>query len=703
MKGLLRKFTGHLPGKLMAFCLAAFMVLSVIIPVQAVEKGEKTGSIQLQLPENQEGLEMILYKVADLKDGKFILSSDFAKSGVSIANLNDSQEAQAAAQDLTAFAKEQNLGGSRAVPDAQGVVNFTGLSPALYLVAQSGGEEMLLVQAALVPIPYLNEKGEEVYDAVISPKYSFPGGAVIVDKVDEDGNPVGQACFVLEQKVFPEEGESVPEGAQTGSEEKGTYYWKEFQADLVTSGKGQIAVTDMPMGDYRLTETQAPDGYVWDAQPVYFSITKPGQVAEISGLYQQKSGEVAQVTVVNRQTVVRFNKVDEDGSPVSGAKLVLKDAQGNVIMDESGNAKYVFTSGSTPYELKRLPAGNYFLCEVETPDGYQVSKDVPLTVSSTDPSMVEVTMVDERENETQVGLSVTKRLVDEGGELLSTENGTFYVALFADAGLTERISGVKELSYHGNSSSTVSFSNLVPGTAYYISETDAYGNPLDGIDIDNKTVCVPVYYDSVEITPTEQNPDSEFSFDNMFSELPEGYYYVGRLTVTKKTLKGSEEYNTDQVFYAGVFQDAAYTQRIGDVIELDMDGGYETSVEVEVPIGDTEDASATYYVTETDAQGNPLAMDGSAGFKVEVDNTKATFTRADTDKTVTITNRFANETPTVTPSGESDGGGSSNSSSNSSSSSAGVKTGDNTPVGIFVVVLILAVAAIGVIVYKKRK
>lgn len=698
----------------MAWCLVLMMIITAYLPVLAWGAQEQAGSIQLQLPVGQDSLEMMLYSVADYADGSYIISEDFAESGITISDLNNSKETQEAAEKLAAYAKERKLKGAKAKPDESGLVNFTGLVPALYLAAQCAGDEVLNVQAALVPIPYMSEDGTEIYDAVLSPKYSFPGGAVIVTKVDEEGQAVGEAQFVLQQKTVLDGGETAPDGAETGSDGSGSYYWKEFRENLVTSVNGQIVVTDMPIGDYRFVEVQAPAGYVLNAEPAYFSITQAGQVAEVQGMYHEESGLVAEVNVVNTQTSVKFNKVDAYGNPVSGAKLILKDADGQVILDEQGNAKYVFTSGEKPFELKRLPAGDYYLCEVETPEGYQVAKDVPLTVSGTEAVTVEVTMVDEKEEPTSGNITVIKRLADMEDNELAAEDDTFYVALFADAELTDRVSGVKALEYHGNSTSSVTFQNLQMDTAYYVCETDEYGDPLESIMLNEVLICIPMYPDDVqEVKPTEKDPQHEYSFDNVFLELPDGYYYVGKLTVTKEVLKGEEPYDTDEVFYAGVFEDEAYTQRVGDVITLEMNGGSEASNTVEVPIGEHPDDVKTYYVTETDQDGVPLEGRTDLAFQVSVDHTEVTFSLEETEQEVIITNTYPEETPvpsetpvptespaptetsvTSAPGGHSSG----------SSSSTGVKTGDSTPISMFVVILIAAAAVIiGAMVYRKKK
>lgn len=55
-------------------------------------------------------------------------------------------------------------------------------------------------------------------------------------------------------------------------------------------------------------------------------------------MYQPASGTVVSVSALNRQTRVIVNKVDESGAPVAGAKLTVKDSDGNVLRKEDGSA-----------------------------------------------------------------------------------------------------------------------------------------------------------------------------------------------------------------------------------------------------------------------------------------------------------------------------------------------------------------------------
>ena len=108
---------------------------------------------------------------------------------------------------------------------------------------------------------------------------------MILNKTDPDGKALEKAVFALWQKIYPEAGETVPEGAATGSDEGGTFYWKEFKTQLTTDGNGQIVVTDLPLGSYQFTEEKAPDGFIKLSEPVSFQITRAGQTAVVNGVY----------------------------------------------------------------------------------------------------------------------------------------------------------------------------------------------------------------------------------------------------------------------------------------------------------------------------------------------------------------------------------------------------------------------------------
>jgi uncharacterized surface anchored protein len=693
---------------------------------------QTTGSIELQLPKDSQGVEMTLYAVASFDQGNYTYLEEFEAASLTIDDLNDDAQAKAAAEHLAVYADLQEIQGISMTADEDGIIRFAKLDPALYLVAQTDGLNRLEVQAALIPVPYAASNGQEwIYDAVISPKYSVPGGAVIVSKVDDAGNAVGQARFVLQKKIYVDEVGEIPEEVETAGDDGGTYYWKEFQANLISSENGQIVIRDMPFGTYRFVETQSPDGYILTSVPGEFTIDSAGTVVEKDGVYEAASGEVASVTVVNQRTTLSVNKVDSSGTVVPGAKLVVKDSDGNALLDEEGNAKYCFTTTDQPYELKTIPAGDYYLCELESPDGYQVAHDVPFSVSDEADAVNTVTMVDEREEATTVSLRVTKSLEDLTGRSIMSEGGVFYVALFEDEACASRVSDVLPLQYQASSSATATFRNLQPDTDYYVAETTEYGEVIQSTG-----AYAPFYPNGQLVRMTLQAPEGEFSFLNLISditswELPPGLYsYSGKLTITKRVLLGTDEYETDDIYYAALFTDAAHTEQYGKVIALEMNGSSAVSVTLDIAIGTNVGDSMTYYMTETDAAGTSLEHARDLEFTVDIDKTSVTLGPDHLEEEVTITNLFeeeadtelwseeepdteetesehipesGNDTPeTALP--ENPGGTvpSDNTPGSSTPGTSTVQTGDATPVGMYLILLVAAIAVlIGAAIYRK--
>ena len=238
-------------------------------------KAAQTGNVSLQLSEAD--VEMTLYQVAETEEDGLYYTEDFADCKADLENLSQAK-AQEAADTLAAYAKEQNLKGISAKTDEEGYLSFTDLAEGVYLLTQTGSQDVIAVQNMLFVIPQ-GTGSQKDYDVVLEAKSSFPGGAVILNKTDPDGNALEGAKFTLQVR----EGED----------------WKEFKTSLVTNQYGQIVVTDLPIGSYQFVETEAPKGYMLLEDPVPFEIKKAGQVAVVKGIYQKDSGEVEELDVVN--------------------------------------------------------------------------------------------------------------------------------------------------------------------------------------------------------------------------------------------------------------------------------------------------------------------------------------------------------------------------------------------------------------------
>lgn len=669
---------------------AVCMVLMCAVSVRAA-----VGSVTMLFPKEAAGSELTLYPVAEYREaeGQFVYTDVFADCGVELKDLSDAQKTSNAAEQLAVLAKDRNASGIAGTVDAGGSLVFTNLAPAYYLAVQTANQERIEIQKALVPIPFIDDNGAMAYDAVISPKYTIPEGAVILNKLDDEGAKVPLAVFSLQKKVYFSGEGQLPAGAETGQDGDGRFFWEEIQKDLVTNANGQLAVTNLPLGIYRFVETGVPGGFILLQNPCYFSIEKPGEVKEVDGVYTVVSGTVAQVTVVNPQTLVKISKVDKDGKFLAGAKLVVKSANGETVRSELDETAFTFVTTEEGYVLRRLPPGEYLLCELSAPEGYTIAADVPFTVKDGEDAVNEVTMVDEKEAPTKASLTVTKELTDQQERLLMAEDDVFYVALFEDRERTRRISNVKELVYKNAIRSTATFENLEPGRTYYLGETDEFGELQMG-KVSGNGVYAPVYPEDYSVTPSKKTTEMKLSFSNMFYELPPvGYTYAGDLKITKKVLRGTKAYKTKETFYAAVFTDQECTQRTGEVIALSMDGKSEVSVTVPLYVGSSPDDSVTYYVAETDENGTVPESYDALEYQVSIDHSQITMSPADNAKQVVITNTYPEDTPDA-PSGN----------TYTSRSGSSTRTGDETPIGLYVLLMAAAAAVIaGAVVLRMRK
>lgn len=664
-----------------------------------------TGSISLHLPKEAEGAEFTVIKVADMgNDGTFAYTSAFAGSTVSLMDMGNAQDA---AEQFWLQAQTAGVAGTAYRATANGLI-ISDLMPGYYLVVQTSGQNGAEVQKVLAPIPYLQEDGigNPVYDVDLTPKFEIPVGAAILTKDDGSGVPVAGAHFDLERKVYIAQEGAAPENMETGMDAGGRFTWEKYRSDLITNDVGQIAMEKLPLGMYRLMETTAPTGYFLNTAPAYFEIKAEGTVQLNGGQYTALSGSVEQVYVANTPTKLLVNKVDEDGNALEGAYFVIENPDGSDIVDEDGHPKYWFVSSAEPYELKGLPPGNYLLCELFSPQGFVVGADVPFTISP-DPNVVNtVTMVDEPEEETSESLRVTKHLYDVDGNNLTAVEDTFYVALFSDEARTTRISDVKALRFAGESSTSVVYENLQPGGTYYVGETDEFGNLLESGQ-SGDAIFLPEYPNGYEVV-LGQNTEDEFAFANMFYEVPGNYYISGELTVTKKTLLNGADYPRKGKFYAAIFEDAELTKRVGDVIELPMGGNSTASVtRTDLFIGTTVPSSITYYVAETDKNGVPLKQAEVTAYIISMDKDQVTLTTDQSTEQVTITNDFTEEQTEVETEIPSEETSSSNSDTPGSNTPGGgsnaPQTGDDTPIGLYVTLLVVALAAIVIVAVGRKK
>ena len=396
---------------------------------------------------------------------------------------------------------------------------------------------------------------------------------------------------------------------------------------------------------------------------------------------------------VNDTTKVTISKVDDTTlKALAGAKLQVVDDQDKVVEE--------WTSDGTPHVLtaKLVLGKTYKLVEAEAPSGYEIAEPITFTVDADDTKNA-VEMKDAMTKSKTAAIEITKEL-KLNDALAGAKDMTFYAALFADAECTIPASDVKALEFKNASSSTVTFTNLDLGRTYYVSETDVTGKAIDSGMTPDEKVYVPVYPQGQAITVTEDGAKSSITFENQFSEWPDGFYKIATLNVTKKLL-GAEgnALESDEIFYAGIFDDkectTLSTRTEKNILTLDLAGGSTVSESTQAVV--IPDESFTLYVAETDAEGNLVG--GTDGFRyaVTVENGNVLFDENNLNAEVTIINQEQPEaTPTVTPE-------ETITPTPTPGTTTGVKTGDDTPIGFYMALLFVAALAIEETTRRRRK
>ena len=456
---------------------------------------------------------------------------------------------------------------------------------------------------------------------------------------------------------------------------------------------------------YTLRETVAPNGYTVTVDTT-FELNQDGSINTEKTTTTSKDGVLL---VEDDVTSVKINKVDAvDGRVLAGAHLQLFDEAGQLVTEWDSTAE--------AYELRGLVAGKtYTLHETVAPAGYVVNTvDVTFTldargeidatkttakVSADGIVLVENNMV-KSEN---ASISVTKKLTLVGAPMAAVDQ-TFYVALYADEACTNRISDVKPIVFRNTSVSTVEFTGLDVGRTYYVGECDASGTMLVSGVLADGSVYSPNFAEGNQATVTDADGVTTVTFENEFFSMPPGFYRDGWLTITKRLVGiGGEDIESDEVFYAGIFDDAAYTklseQTPQNIVPLELNGNSSVSAEVIVSIP-WDGTSATVYVTEVDENGVPVSTAQGFMYEVSVDQTKVTLNKDNPEASVTITNReyeeeyeeyeeeYEEETEIETE---------------TEKSVKSVKTGDDTPVIPYAMAQIASAFILVLLWYRRRR
>ena len=301
---------------------------------------------------------------------------------------------------------------------------------------------------------------------------------------------------------------------------------------------------------YILRETEAPDGYAI-ADDVKFTVNKDGSTTK--------------VVMKDAQTSVTVSKTDLTGEKeIAGAKLQILNKNGKVMEEWTSDGKTHAVTAALVADV------TYILHEVSAPAGYRTAKDIEFTVDKTG----KTTKVVMKDAPTKASILKT----DESGKALS------------GAQLVVKDSTGKELDKWTSDGKAHEITGLLTvGETYTLSEVSAPSGytvaPDQTFKMEDKDV--------IEVTMVDYQASGS-----------------GQITVTKKVTYANGGDFTDLIaqddtFYVNLFTDAAgkypYKGALPQAIHLvNASAGSVTFSDL---------AQGTYYVYETDANGNVINLD----------------------------------------------------------------------------------------------
>lgn len=197
---------------------------------------------------------------------------------------------------------------------------------------------------------------QKVADGVLKLK-DYQGSAVL-KKTDEAGKKLAGAQFNLQR-------------AELNSNDYSDYG---NQSKYVTNDNGQLNLTNLAPGKYKLKESKAPEGYYLNSREMTFAIDSISIGNQVPATIQLNDGEA----LIDYQGSARFKKVDGHDfasgkeTPLAGARFQLYTEDGKTPI---GNT---VTSGTDGYFTfaSLEPGTTYAIKETQAPDNYLLNQQL---------------------------------------------------------------------------------------------------------------------------------------------------------------------------------------------------------------------------------------------------------------------------------------------------------------------------------------
>ena len=309
---------------------------------------------------------------------------------------------------------------------------------------------------------------------------------------------------------------------------------KDAQGQVVkewTSKAGQSEIIKLKAGTYIFHEEAAPNGYL-KVTDITFEVDEQGKVTVKNANGNEVKANENKLTVTDKtepvvppapgEKEVVFSKVNVGGEEIAGAKIQIKDAQGQVVKE--------WTSKAGQSETIKLKAGTYIFHEEAAPNGYlkvtditfEVDEQGKVTVKNADGNEVKangnkLTVTDKTKSPTPEtpwtpmipstrNLKVTKKWLGTNGNKITAPVDKIEVELYKDGKATgQKLELNKANSWTGEFKDLKAYESIENSKAYEYTVKEV-GENNNSIKLGNKLFKVTYsgnMKDKIEVVNTE--------------------------------------------------------------------------------------------------------------------------------------------------------------------------------------------------------
>ena len=309
---------------------------------------------------------------------------------------------------------------------------------------------------------------------------------------------------------------------------------KDAQGQVVkewTSKAGQSEIIKLKAGTYIFHEEAAPNGYL-KVTDITFEVDEQGKVTVKNANENEVKANENKLTVTDKtepvvpptpgEKEVLFSKVNVGGEEIAGAKIQIKDAQGQVVKE--------WTSKAGQSETIKLKAGTYIFHEEAAPNGYlkvtditfEVDEQGKVTVKNADGNEVKangnkLTVTDKTKSPTPEtpwtpmipstrNLKVTKKWLGTNGNKITVPVDKIEVELYKDGKATgQKLELNKANSWTGEFKDLKAYESIENSKAYEYTVKEV-GENNNSIKLGNKLFKVTYsgnMKDGIEVVNTE--------------------------------------------------------------------------------------------------------------------------------------------------------------------------------------------------------